>query len=143
MRTFAIWLLLTLPAFAMAPEERLADPTLEARARALSKEIRCVVCQNQSIDDSDAQVAKDLRQVVRDQLQAGASDEAIMQHLVERYGEFVRFRPPLRFATAVLWLTPLLLLFGLAIWYVGRRSQPSPEASPLTEAEEQALRELR
>lgn len=99
------------PAFALDPGEALSDVVLEKRARALSQELRCLVCQNQSIDDSDAPLARDLRQMVRSRLLAGESDEAIRAAVVERYGEFALFRPRLAPHTALLWAMPLLILF--------------------------------
>ena len=110
----AIALLLPGAALAVQPNEVLADPALEARARALSLNLRCLVCQNQSIDDSDAPLAKDLRLLVRERLVAGDSDQEVTRFLVARYGEFVLLRPPLGMHTLLLWLTPLLLLAGAA-----------------------------
>lgn len=105
-------------AFAVEPSERLVNPLLENRARAISAELRCLVCQNQSIDDSSAPLARDLRVLVREQLLAGNSDADIMRFLVDRYGEFVLLRPRLSPQTALLWLSPLLLLVmvGFAMW---------------------------
>jgi len=111
-------------ASAVEPEEVLADPALEKRARVLSAELRCLVCQNQSIDDSNAPLAKDLRLVVRERLQAGDSDRQIVEYIVARYGEFVLLRPRFNAATLVLWLAPLLLLaFGIWLaWRLMRRA---------------------
>jgi cytochrome c-type biogenesis protein CcmH len=106
---------LAVPSFAVSPDEVLADPALEARARALSVQLRCLVCQNQSIDDSNAPLARDLRVLVRKRLQAKDSDEAVMDYIVARYGEFVLLKPPMKSSTLLLWLTPLLVLMG-AIW---------------------------
>ena len=92
------------PAIALGPDEVLSDAALEARARALSKELRCMVCQNQSIDDSDAPLARDLRILVRERLQAGESDQQVINFLVARYGEFVLLRPRFSWHTALLWL---------------------------------------
>jgi cytochrome c-type biogenesis protein CcmH len=97
-------------AIAVEPNEVLADPALEARARALSKELRCMVCQNQSIDDSDAPLARDLRILVREHLQAGESDRQVIDFLVARYGEFVLLRPRFSWHTALLWLGPVAIL---------------------------------
>src|SRR5215471_12453719 len=97
-------------ASAVQPDEILADAALEARARALSKELRCMVCQNQSIDDSDAPLARDLRILVRERLQAGDNDREVIDFLVARYGEFVLLKPRLAWHTAVLWATPVVLL---------------------------------
>lgn len=110
MRIFLALLLLLTPATALDPGEALADPVLEKRARALSQELRCLVCQNQSIDDSDAPLARDLRQMVRDRLLAGDDDDAIRAAVVERYGEFALFRPRIGPHTALLWAMPLLIL---------------------------------
>lgn len=121
MRAFTLLLVgvLLLPAHAIDPGEALTDPALEARARALSVEFRCLVCQNQSIDDSDAPLARDLRAMVRARLLAGDSDQDIRAAVTARYGEFVLFRPRFGGPTAVLWLLPLLLL-GIAGWFVAR-----------------------
>jgi cytochrome c-type biogenesis protein CcmH len=131
---------------AVEPGEILADPALEARARAVSKELRCMVCQNQSIDDSDAPLAHDLRVLVRERLKAGDSDAQVMNFLVARYGEFVLLRPPFAWHTAALWgLPPAALLAGLAaIVFVVRRRRNAPpaEAANLTAAEEARLSEL-
>src|SRR5215217_2510816 len=105
---------LALPALAVSPDEMLADPVLEERARDISAGLRCLVCQNQSIDDSDADLARDLRILVRERLTAGDSDEQVRQYLVDRYGEFVLLRPRLEAHTLILWLAaPGLLLAGL------------------------------
>ena len=106
----------------------LADPALEARARALSRELRCVTCQSQSIDDSDAPLAKDLRVIVRERLTAGDSDEEVVAYLTDRYGDYVRLKPAVRGETALLWLTPLLGLLtagGVAFVYF-RSVKPEP-----------------
>ena len=142
MKWFAVFLLLLVtPALALEPEERLADPALESRARALSAELRCVVCQNESIDASNATIAKDLRTVVRERLVAGDSDEAIRTRLAERYGEFVLFRPRWTATTLLLWLMPLVLLVGAVAWLAARRTRTVADA-PLSDAEEARLREL-
>src|SRR5215475_4074657 len=94
------------PAWAVLPDEMLSDPALEARARALSKELRCMVCQNQSIDDSAAPLARDLRVLVRERLTAGDSDQQVLDFLVARYGEFVLLKPIWSWHTAILWLAP-------------------------------------
>lgn len=104
--------LMQLPALAVTPDEVLADPGLEARARALSVQLRCLVCQNQSIDDSDAPLARDLRLLVRKRLEAKDSDVAVMDYIVSRYGDFVLLKPPVKSSTLLLWLTPLLVLVG-------------------------------
>lgn len=132
-------------AFAVQPDEMLTDPKLEARARAISSELRCLVCQNQSIDDSDAPLAKDLRLLVRERLQAGDDDRAVMDWLVARYGEFVLLRPRFERQTAILWLAPfaVLLLGGVAAWRtLRRRGARSSVEAPLSEAEKTRLAEL-
>ncbi|MCA6097364.1 MULTISPECIES: cytochrome c-type biogenesis protein [Bradyrhizobium] len=112
-----------MPARAVLPDEVMADPAKEARARELSKELRCMVCQNQSIDDSEAPLARDLRLLVRERISAGDSDAQVIDFLVARYGEFVLLKPRLNEHTLLLWLTPplALLLGGLALWRLGRR----------------------
>lgn len=120
------------PAFAVDPRERLPDTNLETRARALSAELRCVVCQNQSIDESDADLAKDLRQVIRVRIVAGDSDQEVLDFVVARYGEFVLLRPPFKGATVILWLGPILFaLAGLGgiVLYYRRRPQDERNAS--------------
>jgi cytochrome c-type biogenesis protein CcmH len=117
---------LTVTAYAIAPGEALSDPQLESRARALSAELRCLVCQNQSIDDSDAELARDLRHLVRDRLQAGETDDEIRTAVVARYGEFVLFRPQFGGHTFLLWMTPLIILFLGGFWaYRLLRNPPS------------------
>ena len=120
----ALMLSLALPrAWAVQPDEILADQALESRARALSKELRCLVCQNQSIDDSDAPLARDLRILVRERLQAGDTDQQVTDFLTARYGEFVLLRPRFSPRTAILWLTPLgvLVLGALGLAMASRR----------------------
>jgi cytochrome c-type biogenesis protein CcmH len=143
---FGLLLLSAMPLFAVESKEMLADPALEARARNLSKELRCMVCQNQSIDDSEAPLAHDLRVLVRERLKVGDSDAQVVNFLVARYGEFVLLRPPLAWHTAALWgLPPAALLIGIAAIVVvvrRRRRAPSPQPSNLTAAEENRLSEL-
>jgi cytochrome c-type biogenesis protein CcmH len=129
---------LTPPALALTPEEILPDPALEARARALSKELRCMVCQNQSIDDSDATLARDLRVLVRERLAAGDSDQEIIEFLVTRYGEFVLLRPRLSTATLALWAAPgvILLAGGFFLWR--RRKLAVSASEQALSADEQA-----
>ena len=128
----------TTPAFAVTPEEILGDPKLEARARALSKQLRCLVCQNQSIDDSDANLARDLRIEVRRQITAGRSDEIIIDQIRQKYGDYVLFNPPLDRGTVFLWLAPIGF-FGLAVLIIvlARRNLPVL-ASPDLEASDRA-----
>jgi cytochrome c-type biogenesis protein CcmH len=139
-------LLNALPLFAVESKEMLADPALEARARNLSKELRCMVCQNQSIDDSEAPLAHDLRVLVRERLKAGDSDAQVVNFLVARYGEFLLLRPPLAWHTAALWgLPPAALLIGVVAIVVivrRRRNVPIPPPANLTAAEESRLSEL-
>jgi cytochrome c-type biogenesis protein CcmH len=112
--------------WAVQPDEMLADPTLEARARALSKELRCMVCQNESIDDSEAPLAHDLRVLVRERLKGGDSDQQVLDFLVARYGEFVLLKPPLSWHTAALWgLPPAVLLVGAVVIFFDMRRRRS------------------
>lgn len=125
-------------AFAVQPDEVLDDPALEARARDLSAELRCMVCQNQSIDDSDAELARDLRVLVRDRLEAGDSDEEVIAYVVDRYGEFVLLKPRFSYRNALLWGAPvILLLFGGALIVSNARRRKTGEAVPGLSAEEQ------
>jgi len=152
LRLFAILLLLvpTPLAVAVQPDEILSDPAQEARARLLSKQLRCMVCQNQSIDDSDAPLARDLRILVRERLQAGDSNQQVLDFLVQRYGEFVLLRPRLHWRTALLWLTPPVLLIGggLVLFLVARRRRTGaadparPQGGALTADEERRLAAL-
>ncbi|KTS14432.1 cytochrome C biogenesis protein [Methylobacterium indicum] len=145
LRALLLALLLVVPvaAGAVQPEEVMKDPALEARARTISAELRCLVCQNQSIDDSDAPLARDLRLIVRERLRQGDGDDAVLSYIVQRYGEFVLLRPVLAWHTALLWLTPVLVvgLGGLALWAAARRRRPAPPRG-LTAAEEAAVAEL-
>ncbi|MEC9243134.1 MAG: cytochrome c-type biogenesis protein [Pseudomonadota bacterium] len=125
-------------AFAVQPDEVLDDPALEARARDLSAELRCMVCQNQSIDDSDAELARDLRVLVRDRLKAGDSDEEVIAYVVDRYGEFVLLKPRFSYRNALLWGAPvILLLFGGALIVSNARRRKTGEAVSSLSAEEQ------
>lgn len=132
---------LCVPALAVQPDEVMKDPALEARARALSSELRCLVCQNQSIDDSDAPLARDLRVLVRERIAAGESNEQVKSFLVERYGEFVLLKPPLSAGTLILWLAPFLLLIAgvFAVARARRNAAPVSGIGALTEAEQAAL----
>ena len=148
MRTLAVAVLLVLaiagPAFAVEPDEMLADPALEARARAISRDLRCLVCQNQSIDESDADLAHDLRLIVRERLVAGDSDDEVTAYVVERYGDYVLLDPPFKATTWALWLGPfvaLALALAGASRYV-RRQAVRPEAAALSAEEATRVREL-
>jgi cytochrome c-type biogenesis protein CcmH len=141
----ALLLAAVAPLRAVEPKEMLANPILEARARALSKDLRCMVCQNQSIDDSDAPLAHDLRVLVRERLKAGDSDAQVLDFLVARYGEFVLLKPPLSWHTAALWgLPPALLVIGIGtiVIVLRRRAAPLAETANLTAAEEARLAKL-
>jgi len=131
------------PAFAVHPDEILKDAVAEGRARHLSSELRCLVCQNQSIDDSEAPLARDLRILVRERITAGDSDDAIRKFLVARYGEFVLLKPPFEAHTFLLWTLPFLALAGgiAGIMLRGRRSSPEVAARPLSAEEQAALTE--
>ena len=137
---FCLLLATSAPVVAVQPDEVLADPALEARARALSQELRCLVCQNQSIDDSDALLARDLRVLLRERLKNGDSDRQVLDFLVARYGEFVLLRPPLGWHTLLLWLTPgVLLLAGAAVLFAAIRRRSGPNlAEPALSAQEKA-----
>jgi cytochrome c-type biogenesis protein CcmH len=136
------------PALAVQPDEILKDPKLEARARALSQELRCMVCQNQSIDDSDAPLAKDLRVLVRERLTAGDSDGQVIDFLVARYGEFVLLRPRLTAHTLLLWLAPFAVLAAGAAGLIAflrrrrREQQPAATQAPLTAEEQRRVAQL-
>jgi cytochrome c-type biogenesis protein CcmH len=142
----ALLLLLALaPARAVQPDEVLADPALEARARAISEGLRCLVCQNQSIDDSDAPLARDLRLLVRERLKAGDSDQEIVDFVVARYGEFVLLKPRLLPHTLLLWLaTPLVFAGALALIFFAyrRRKAAGQSLAPLSAGEKRRLKRL-
>jgi cytochrome c-type biogenesis protein CcmH len=147
---FAIAVLAGSPAaYAVQPDEIMADPVKEARARDLSRELRCMVCQNQSIDDSEAPLARDLRLLVRERIAAGDSDAQVIDFLVARYGEFVLLKPRLEPHTLLLWLLPPLVLAGggVALWLNSRRRSRSafgsdPSLIKLTAEEEERLEQL-
>ncbi|MGE5539651.1 MAG: cytochrome c-type biogenesis protein [Gemmatimonas sp.] len=130
-------------AFAIGPDEMLADPALEARARTIGQSLRCLVCQNQSIDDSEAALARDLRILVRERLQTGDSDQQVVDYIVSRYGDFVLLRPPVKRQTWILWFGPaaLVIVAGAAIALRARRKRRSDEA-PLSSDEEAELKRL-
>ena len=146
----AAWVAASASVGAVDPDERLADPALEARARELNKELRCVVCQSQSIDDSDAPLAADLRKVVRERLVAGDSDEDVLAYVADRYGSYVLLKPPMSGSTALLWAAPALLLAIAALvgaFFVRRGKGPAgaravAAPAPLSEEEEAQLAEM-
>ena len=135
------------PAGAVLPDEMLADPVLEARARDISKNLRCLVCQNQSIDDSDAGLARDLRVIVRERLVAGDSDGEVIDFVVNRYGDFVLLNPPFKATTYVLWIGPgviaILGLLAVVVFFRRRRATAGAEAPPpLSDEEKKRLQAL-
>lgn len=142
--TIAAMLLWPVIVGAVLPHEQLADPALEARARALSKELRCQVCQNQSIDDSNAPLAGDLRRLVRERISAGDDDAQILAFVTTRYGDYVRLTPPMRLDTILLWSAPAVFLVagigGLIVHW--RRRRIAVAATPLSAEEERALAAL-
>jgi cytochrome c-type biogenesis protein CcmH len=143
LRALLLALCLATPVLALSPDEILADPVLEQRARDISAGLRCLVCQNQSIDDSDADLAKDLRVLVRERLVAGDSDEAVRQYLVDRYGEYVLLNPRVNGHTLLLWIAaPVLLLAGLGTLFVMGRKRRAVDAG-LSAEEQAALDELK
>ena len=142
-------LLASAPAHAVLPDEVLADPVLESRARALSKNIRCLVCQNQSIDNSDADLARDLRILVRERLKSGDSDRQILDFLIARYGDFIMLKPPFKGITFLLWFGPAIVFVasvsGLFVYFRRRRSalaEPSDSKPNLSSAERDRLASL-
>ena len=138
----AAFVLSAASAFAVNPDEVLPDPALEARARGLSAQLRCMVCQNQSIDDSSAEVARDMRRAVRERLVAGDSNQAVFDYMVARYGDYVLLKPPFRAGTLVLWLgAPLLLLVaGAALLLAARRRTKAAPVAPVPLDEEERRR---
>ena len=139
---------ITSTALATPPDEQLSDPALEAQAQKISKGLRCLVCQNQSIEDSDAELAKDLRRIVRERLEAGDDEAAIHDFVVERYGEFILLKPRLTAGTALLWASPILFLL-LGIGFAGyrlRRTSSTADMdsnSGLSDADKNILDQLR
>ena len=145
MRALALALLLaaTAPAFAVdSPREMLPDPAQEARAEAIGQQLRCLVCQNESIEDSSADLARDLRKIVRSRIAAGESDDQVIHWLVERYGNFVRLKPPFDAQTLLLWGSPVLALAAGAAAVLASRRRPALAPSPLTDEERQRLAQL-
>lgn len=144
-----LWLCLAafltpLSAFAVNPDEVLPDPALEARARTISSELRCMVCQNQSIDDSNADLARDLRLLVRKRLGDGDTDQQVLDYVVSRYGEFVLLKPRFTEKTLILWGAPITLfvLGGFALAVYARRRAGKPTGKPLSAEEEAQLKEI-
>ncbi len=144
MVTIALVLFFAVPSFAVNPNEVLADPALELRARVISAELRCLVCQNQSIDNSDAELAKDLRILVREHLRAGETDAQIYDFLVARYGEFVLLKPRLQERTLLLWFAPLFLLGlgALMLLFQYKKRNISNTLTELSESEKERLAKL-
>jgi cytochrome c-type biogenesis protein CcmH len=142
LRLVLLALIVAVPAFAVQPNEMLKDPALEARARALSAQLRCLVCQNESIDESDADLARDIRLLIRRRIMAGETNPEIRDFLVSRYGDFILLKPPFMLSTVLLWFSaPLAMLAGaLGVWTAIRR-RPAPPA-PLSADEERRLAEL-
>jgi cytochrome c-type biogenesis protein CcmH len=144
----ALFLSLSAPAFAVQPDEVLKDPAMEARAREISKELRCLVCQNQSIDDSNAPLARDLRVLVRERLVAGDDDTSVLSYITTRYGDYVLLRPPFKASTYVLWIGPVIILLlgalGAALFLRGRNRPVTAgdTEAPLTPEERKRLDKL-
>jgi cytochrome c-type biogenesis protein CcmH len=128
---------LSSPALAVQPDEVMKDPALEARARALSSELRCLVCQNESIDDSEAPLARDIRVLIRERIDKGESNDSVRAYLVSRYGDFILLKPPLKAETLLLWLSPVLVL-GLGVSAALFAHRRAPSATPRLTAEEEA-----
>lgn len=135
-----LFVLAAAPALAVQPDEVLKDPALESRARALSGQLRCLVCQNQSIDDSDAPLARDLRLLIREHLVKGETDEQVMNYVVARYGDFVLLKPRLTGETLLLWGTPFAVLLAASLVLLLRRRRPAAPEQPLSDAEREELR---
>ena len=138
----ALFCLLATPVLAVQPDEMLADPALEARARAISRDIRCPVCQGETIDDSNAPISRDLRLIIRERLVAGDSDDEVVDFIVARYGEFVLFNPRATGSNLILWLAgPVMLLVAGGIAVLALRRRPVPDDG-LTPEEEARLKDL-
>jgi cytochrome c-type biogenesis protein CcmH len=137
-------LLVSAPAFAVEPDEMLADPALEARAREIGRDLRCLVCQNESIEDSNADLARDLRLLVRERLAAGDSDDEVIAYVSARYGDFVLLDPPVKPKTWALWFGPglLLLVAGFGVFRYLHRREAASAPAPLDAAERQRLEAL-
>lgn len=144
---FLLALLAAMPAMAQHLDDRLADPALELRAREVSRELRCLVCQNQSIEDSNAPLARDLRRIVRERIVAGDSDQAVLDYLVARYGEWVLLKPRFNLQNLLLWLGPALFLVigGIVVFFLYRRQREGSTpavAAPLDAVEQKRLAAL-
>lgn len=138
----ALLLLVQAPAFAVEPSEMLSDPVLEQRAREISTQLRCVVCQNQTIDDSNAPLASDMRQLVRERLLAGDSNEEVIDYIVDRYGNFVLLRPPVQANTLALWIAPFAVLAAALVGLFMQMRARAPAANaPLSEQEKVKLQQ--
>ncbi len=144
--TVFLMMVLALPVFAVQPDEILTDPAMEARARDISADLRCLVCQNQSIDDSDAPLARDLRVLVRERLLAGDTNDETVAYIVDRYGDYVLLKPPFNAETLLLWAAPLgaLIIGGaiVAVFMRRRSSEPVAVAQALTSEEQARLKDL-
>lgn len=138
------WLLMGTSAFAVGVDEkRLSDPAEEARAQEIMKQLRCLVCQNQSIVDSDAGLAKDIRIIVRERILTGDTDQQVLTFMTERYGDWVLLKPPFDGATIILWLSPILLLgFGFIIIIRNQRNRKMVTSAPLSDEEQKRLAQL-
>lgn len=142
-RVALLFFIFIIPALAVQPDEILKDPALEARARSLSTGLRCLVCQNQSIDDSDAPLAKDLRILIRERLQAGDSDGQVIDYVVARYGDFVLLRPRFNAQTWLLWLSPFAILIAAAVFLLRRHKPNTPsQEGDLTTSEKAELERI-
>lgn len=139
--TILALIITTAPALAVEPSEMLQDPVLEARAREISEHLRCVVCQNQTIDDSNAPLAHDMRLLVRERLLAGDTNEEVLDYIVDRYGNFVLLRPPIAADTVALWVSPfiVLVLASFGLFAAARTKTAQRVATPLTDAERRTL----
>lgn len=139
-------LLLSCPAHAVNPDEMLSNTVLEERARDISQELRCLVCQNQSIDDSDAELARDLRVLVRERLVAGDTDQQVIDYIVARYGDYVLLNPPLKPETYVLWASPIVLailaLIAVAAFYRRKQREAGAKPDKLSKDEQTRLNEI-
>lgn len=142
-RLMVLLMLLAGPAFAISnPAEMLADPAAEARARDIGHQLRCMVCQNESVEESEADLARDFRRIIRERVHSGQTDQQVMDWMVARYGDFIRLRPPFSALTLLLWGAPVVAVgIGAGAVLLGRRRRPVPPA-PLTEAERQRLAKL-